>query len=180
MDVLGDAALPGPTALGLPFDSASIKAGFVLNPIDENATPLSGGMFAITNPGEQRLGRLKVNFRDSSDTLYTIRYKPFAPEQVPGASLPDSDWVLITFLGGSFDCQGTGDCAVWTVGSLTGTFADPSSLCCPETAIQDIGTLLSENANDEGDYHLPFLVTVTVLPASADSGSGTGGGKGKH
>ncbi len=180
VDVLGDAALPGPTALGLPFDASSIKAGFVLNPINENATPLSGGMLAITTPGEQRLGRLKVNFRDSADTLYTIRYKPLAPEQAAGSALPDSDWVLITFLGGSFDCQGTGDCAAWTVESLNGTFTDPSSLCCPETELQDIGTLLSENVNDEGDYHLPFQMTVTVLPAVADSGSGTGGGKGKH
>jgi hypothetical protein len=44
--------------------------------------------------------------------------------------------------------------------------------------LDDIGTLKSDNSNDEGDYHLPFSMTVTALPQSADDGGSGGGGNG--
>ena len=44
-------------------------------------------------------------------------------------------------------------------------------------ATTDVVTLISNNANDEGDYHMPFEMRVTVLPQESDDGGGKGGPK---
>lgn len=166
-DILGTAAHPGDTALGLPFTTDVLSTSWVVTPRDENDDVLDGGLLSIMQPGETRLGGLKINFRDPYEELYTIRFSP--------QNWPDSSRVLITFLGGNLSCQGEGDCASWTVEAVTGAFTDPGNTCCPYNEIQDVGTLVSQNVNDEGDYHLPFKITLTVLPAA--SGGGKGGGK---
>lgn len=172
-DILGDQALPGSDGLGLPFAADIVASSWVLTPRDENDEVLAGGLLSMVQPGEVRLGGLKINFRNSSGDLYTIRFSP--------QNWPDSSRVLITFLGGDLNCQVEGACASWRVESFTGRFTDPSDLCCAYTEIMDVGTLVSENANDEGDYHLPLSITITALPKSSDGGSGgggNGGGKG--
>ena len=108
---------------------------------------------------------------------------------------PDSTWGLMTFEGGSLECQAPEDCARWTVRVAPLTNAeiaqlDPacaSGLTCPPlldtngngirdtVATTDVATLFSDNANDEGDYRMPFEMRVTVLPQ--EDGGGKGGPK---
>lgn len=175
-DVLGAAADPGPTSLGLPFVSGVVDSGMAVNLIDVNDEYLPDGLLGMTEVGEQLLARLKSNFRDAGDVLYTVRFRP--------GTETDSNWVLVTYLGGQIPCGDTTPCASWTVEAWTGAFTDPADMCCPMHELYDIGTLVSSNTNDEGDYHLPFLITITALPDSGDSGGpggggGGGGGKGK-
>lgn len=175
--------VPGPTSLGLPFPAGEV-AGEVetflgVNLLDANGGPLEGGFAAlVTGLCQQRFGRMKVNFRDESGLMYTIRFRPSVELH--------SNWVLVTYIddGGQVICDDDlVPCASWTVEALTGTPTGADDLCFPSPApLDDIGTLLSDNSNDEGDYRLPFLMTITALPQPAGDGGGgggNGGGKGK-
>ena len=167
-DFTDQASLPGPNSLGLPFDSGLVDSGFAINLIDINDEYLADGLLGMTE-GEQLLARLKSNFRDQNDLLYTVRFRP-------GSEL-DSNWVLVTSLGGQISCSDSVPCASWTIETWQGVFTDRSDMCCPTNELDDIGTLISDNSNDEGDYHLPFSITITALPQS-DGGGGDGGGDG--
>ncbi len=174
-DALGAAADPGPTSLGLPFVSGLADSGMAVNLVDVNEEYLADGLLGMSEVGERRLARSKSNFKDSNGVLFTVRFRP--------GNEPDSNWVLVTYLGGQVPCDDSTPCASWIIEAWTGTFTDPMDMCCPTHELYDIGTLVSDNTNDEGDYHLPFLMTVTVLPESEDGGGpggGKGGGKGKR
>ena len=175
-DILGPSAFPGMGSVGLPFqlDSFGFSDGNMgVRVRDMNGDPLPEGLLGMVE-GETRLATMKsnFNFRDGG-LIYTVRFRP--------ANEPDSHWVLVTRLEGEVACSETTACAEWTVEALTGTFPDPTGgACCPTTQLHDIATLLSDNTNDEGDYHLPFQITIRTLAQSDDDGgSGGGGGKGK-
>ncbi len=170
-DVLGSAAEPGPTSVALPFITGLADSlHSAVNLVDINGEWLPDGLLGMTEVGEQLLAGMKVNFTDANGLLFTIRLSENAQ--------PDSNWVLVTYNGGQIPCDDTIPCASWTVEAWTGVFTDPMDMCCPTNELYDIGTLVSDNTNDEGDYHLPFLITITALPQSGDSG-GPGGGHGK-
>jgi len=172
---------PGPNSLGLPVgwvDSAGWvqKAYMLFAPVDIFGNALPDGLLGMAE-GEQLLAKGLINFRDVNQPtpqgglLYTIRFKP--------NSWVDSNWLLMTRHVGEFPCDESVLCASWTIEALNGTPDPASDNCCNYSPLEDIGTLKSDNSNDEGDYHLPFSITVTALPQQPDDGGGGGNGKGK-
>lgn len=126
----------------------------------DGVTFLARGFLDVMNvPGETRLGGMNVNF-PVNGAGYTLRFTP--------NMYPTSNYLLVTYLGGSTSCTTANPsaCASWSVEAGSGSFAPyPNSSCCWTTSLQDIGELVTmDNSADYGQYHMPFKITVSVLP----------------
>ncbi len=102
---------------------------------------------AMGSVGAQYKGGSKINF-DINGTMHTVRFTP----NMYGTA----DYLLVTYLGGSLTCS-TADpskCATWTVeaSSVAPGFGDIAEL------------VTGDNAVDYGQFHMPFKITVSVLP----------------
>jgi hypothetical protein len=136
---------------------------WVIHPRDAALARLPGGFRDITNfPGETMLSGMKVNYMVEYPDGYQDYTTRFAP-----LMFPDTNFVLITFQGGVLDCTSANgeSCASWTVEAVEGAFDAQPPDCCAETQLEDIAKLVSwDNSLDFGNYHMPFKLTVTVLP----------------
>jgi hypothetical protein len=114
---------------------------------DDGVTQLPGGFRDVMRyVGDQRRGGSKTNFYING-TLYTVRFTP--------NMYANSDYLLVTYLGGSLACT-TADpskCATWTVeaGAADG-YGDIAEF------------VRGDNSIDYGQFHMPFKITVSVLP----------------
>lgn len=128
-----------------------------VHPVDAAGVHLANGFRDLMNyPGETRVASMKVNYSvvysDGSFINYTTRFAP--------GMYPDSNYVLVTFNGGTLDCSGPDGCASWTVEAFTGDLP-PGDY--PVSQIEDIAQLVDwKNSLDFGLYHMPFKLTVTV------------------
>jgi len=110
---------------------------------DDGVTKLPGGFRDVMNyVGERRRGGSKTNFY-MGRRLYTVRFTPNVNV--------NSDYVLVTYHGGSLSC----------------TKADPST--CATWSVEtspDYGDIAEfvAGATDYGQFHMPFKITVSVLP----------------
>jgi hypothetical protein len=112
---------------------------------DDGVTQLAGGFRDVMHyVGEQRRGGSKTNF-GINGTMHTVR---FAPNMYV-----NSDYLLVTFLGGSLLCTtaDSGQCAAWTV-EASSYYGDIAEF------------VTGDNSKDYGQFHMPFKVTVSVLP----------------
>ena len=98
--------------------------------------------------GDVAIAKAKINFSALASTmtleLYTLRFSPIFYE--------GSNWVSVTRSGGTpgaVSCENVNDCPVWTVTSM---------------APEEVALLISDNANDEGAFEMPFEMTVALLP----------------
>jgi hypothetical protein len=112
---------------------------------DDGVTQLANGFRDLMHyAGEQRKGGSKTNFPIKGVT-HTVRFTPNMYDA--------SDYLLVTYLGGSLSCTTAepGTCATWTV--------EASSY------YGDIAEFVSgDNSVDYGQFHMPFKITVSVLP----------------
>jgi hypothetical protein len=110
---------------------------------DDGVTKLPGGFRDVMHyVGEQRRAGSKTNFYIGR-TLYTVRFTPNVNVS--------SDYLLVTYQGGSLSCT-TADptkCATWTVET--------------SSAYGDIAEFVA-GSTDYGQFHMPFKITVSVLP----------------
>jgi hypothetical protein len=88
----------------------------------------------------------KTNF-EINGVMHTVRFTP--------NMYANSDYLLVTFLGGSLSCT-TSDptaCATWTVeaGAANG-YGDIAEL------------VKGDNSVDYGQFHMPFQITISVVP----------------
>jgi hypothetical protein len=112
---------------------------------DDGVTKLANGFRDLMHyVGEQRKGGSKTNF-PIGGVMHTVRFTPNMYDT--------SDYLLVTYQGGSLSCTtaDTGKCATWTV--------EASSY------YGDIAEFVSgDNSVDYGQFHMPFKITVSVLP----------------
>jgi hypothetical protein len=110
---------------------------------DDGVTKLAGGFRDVMHyVGEQRRAGSKTNF-SIGRTLYTVRFTPNVNV--------NSDYLLVTYQGGSLSCT-TADpakCATWTV-ETSSDYGDIAEFVAGTT--------------DYGQFHMPFKITVSVLP----------------
>jgi hypothetical protein len=113
---------------------------------DDGVTQLAGGFRDVMHyAGEQRRAGSKTNF-DIYGTLHTVRFTP--------NMYANSDYLLVTYLGGSLSCT-TADpskCAAWTVEASSSYYGDIAEF------------VTGDNSKDFGQFHMPFKITVSVLP----------------
>ena len=127
-----------------PFQTTTQGAQMGIWVLDnDGVTKLAGGFRDVMHyAGEQRRGGSKTNFYIGR-TLYTVRFTPNVNV--------NSDYVLVTYQGGSLSCTTTdpSKCATWTV----------------ETSLDygDIAEFVA-GSTDYGQFHMPFKTTVSVLP----------------
>lgn len=132
----------------LPLPAATITAPAVLqlwvfdsNGVDQLANGFRGVM---SYQGEQRQAGMKVN-HPYNNTMYTLRFTP--------NFYAFSDYLTVTFNGGLLSCSvGNPDaCASWTV-----TNSSPAD---------DLAEFVTgDNSKDYGQFHIPFEITIAVLP----------------
>jgi hypothetical protein len=112
---------------------------------DDGFTLLAGGFRDVMHyAGEQRRAGSKTNF-DIGGTMHTVRFTP--------NMYANSDYLLVTYLGGSLSCT-TADptkCATWTV-EASSYYGDIAEF------------VTGDNSTDYGQFHMPFKITVSVLP----------------
>ena len=112
---------------------------------DDGVTQLAGGFRDVMHYiGEQRRAGSKANF-EINGTMHTIRFTP--------NMYASSDYLLVTYLGGSLSCTTAdpGSCAAWSV-EASSYYGDIAEF------------VTGDNSNDYGQFHLPFKITVSVLP----------------
>ena len=112
---------------------------------DDGVTRLTNGFRDVMRyVGDQRRGGSKTNFTING-AMYTVRFTP--------NMYANSDYLLVTFLGGNLSCTTAdpGKCAAWTVeaSSFYGDIAE---------------FVTGDNSKDYGQFHMPFRITVSVLP----------------
>jgi hypothetical protein len=110
---------------------------------DDGVTKLPGGFRDLMGyVGEQRRAGSKTNFYINR-TLYTVRFTPNVNV--------NSDYLLVTYLGGSLSCTTAdpGSCATWIV-ETSPAYGDIAEFVAGDT--------------DYGQFHMPFKITVSVLP----------------
>ncbi len=137
---------------------------FEIWPLDaDGQTKFPNGFRDVMNfPGEQRLAGMKANFRDASGSssvgsAFTLRFTP--------NFYSESNFLLVTYLGGSLSCGGDTPCASWSVEALDGAVDPAQPYCCKVSNLQAIAALPNEdNSIYYGTFHMPFKLTVTVLP----------------
>lgn len=149
---------PDSVALGAPAGPHPTAIQLFLAVKDMSGTvDYPGGLLGmdVDNPLP---GNITANFRYTPDTdhqneLYTVRFH---------LNWSDSSQALVTCTVADAD----GECTEWTIETVSGS---------------EVGTLLSGGSSrDEGDYHLPFLMTITMSSDSSGGSGGNGGGKGKN
>jgi hypothetical protein len=147
--------------LSAPFPTPTIAPGVMeIWPFEADGVTFAakGFLEVMGTPGETRLAGMKINFPVDGNG-YTVR---FTPNMYPG-----TNYMLVTFLGGSASCTTANPslCASWSVETFTGTFTPSPFTCCWTNSLEDIGKLVTmSNSVDYGRFHLPFKITVTVLP----------------
>jgi hypothetical protein len=112
---------------------------------DDGVTQLAGGFRNVMHyVGEQRRGGSKTNF-EINGTMHTVRFTP--------NMYANSDYLLVTYLGGSLSCTTAdpGKCAAWTV-EASSYYGDVAEF------------VTGDNSKDYGQFHMPFKITVSVLP----------------
>jgi hypothetical protein len=112
---------------------------------DDGVNELANGFRAVMNyVGEQRRAGSKTNF-DINGVMHTVRFTP--------NMYANSDYLLVTYLRGSLSCS-TADpskCATWSV-EASSTYGDIAEF------------VTGDNSKDYGQFHMPFRITVSVLP----------------
>jgi hypothetical protein len=113
---------------------------------DGVATLANGFRDAMAYPGATYWAGSKTNL-DINGVGHTVRFTP--------NMYANSDYLLVTYLGGSLSCT-TSDptkCATWTVeaGAPNG-YGDIAEF------------VKGDNSVDYGQFHMPFHVTISVLP----------------
>ena len=93
----------------------------------------------------RRLPESNASAFDIDSTLHTVRFTP--------NMYPNSDYLLVTCQGGILSCT-TADpsqCATWTV-EASSYYGDIAEF------------VTGDNSKDYGQFHMPFRITVSVLP----------------
>ena len=112
---------------------------------DDGVTQLANGFRDVMHyVGERRRAGSKTNF-DINGVMHTVRFTP--------NMYPNSDYLLVTYQGGSLSCT-TADpsqCATWTV-EASSDYGDIAEF------------VTGDNSKDYGQFHMPFRITVSVLP----------------
>jgi hypothetical protein len=112
---------------------------------DDGVTQLAGGFRDVMGfVGDQRRAGSMTNFTING-TMHTVRFTP--------NMYVNSDYLLVTFLGGSLSCTTAdpGKCASWTVEARS-DYGDIAEF------------VTGDNSTDYGQFHMPFKVTVSVVP----------------